>query len=102
MVGELLAEKDEVARGEPADVVADEPGPLPLGEERQLHRDVIVPVLPLAVDGDALAGPDDHVDLAQGLPPPQDAERMPAGGMDRLAVTSHVAKASHVELLRFW
>lgn len=89
VVGEFFAQQHEVPRREAANMIADESGPLPGREQRQLHGQVVMPMLSLAVNRNPLTRSDDHVDFAQGPAPSQDAKGMTARRVDRFAVASH-------------
>jgi len=85
VVWKMLAEQHQVAGGERRHAVSNETHPFAGGDQRQLHRLVVVPVRALAFDAQATLGRNDVLDLAQIVAPAKDPEGVIRRDLDRFA-----------------
>ena len=79
------------ARRERADVVAHEARALATREERQFHRQMVMPVQPFASDSLRAPVREQQVHVAQVSRPAQGAEGMPAVQPDAFVTAFHAA-----------
>lgn len=89
VVREPFAKEDEVAWAESGDMIADAAGAAALGEERELHFQMVVPVGAFSGDSEAGVGGGDGVDLAERFTPAEQAEGVALWDLDDLFGAAH-------------